>query len=74
MLQAHSRASIRGAIEGTVVSGTVAAAGIAYLNRRWPAYRALPISLKCLGFVIVVAPCLSIQAERRGLEYDMSNW
>jgi len=37
-------------------------------------YRRLPLSLKALGIVLVTAPCLSIQAERRGLEYDRSQW
>jgi hypothetical protein len=27
-----------------------------------------------MGVVILVAPCLTIQAERRGLEYDRSQW
>jgi len=34
----------------------------------------LPLSLKALGVVIVTAPLLAIQAERRGLEYDKSQW
>jgi hypothetical protein len=56
------------------VSGAGAVGGSWYLNRRWPYYRSLPPSLKLLGVVIVVAPCLAIQAERRGLEYDKSQW
>lgn len=27
-----------------------------------------------MGTVIVIAPCLSIQAERRGLEFDRAHW
>ncbi|KXN89459.1 Respiratory supercomplex factor 2, mitochondrial [Leucoagaricus sp. SymC.cos] len=73
-LAEHAAASRRGALEGALVSGSVALAGSYYMHRTWPAYRRLPLSLKALGIVIVVAPCLSIQAERRGLEYDRSQW
>ncbi|KAF7335361.1 HIG1 domain-containing protein [Mycena sanguinolenta] len=45
-----------------------------YAHRRWAYYRSLPPSLKVLGVLIVAAPALSIQAERRGLEYDKSQW
>jgi len=30
--------------------------------------------LKALGAIIITAPLLAIQAERRGLEYDRSQW
>ncbi|KAF8076704.1 hypothetical protein FPV67DRAFT_1472392 [Lyophyllum atratum] len=73
-LAGHAAAVRRGAIEGAVGS-TVVAVGLSYfLNRKFPGYRQLPLSLKALGVVIVVAPILSIQAERRGLEYDKSKW
>lgn len=71
---AHQRATIRGAIEGSVVSGIAAIGGSVYLNRRWPYYRSLPPSLKLLGVLMVSVPALAIQAERRGLEYDRSQW
>ncbi|PPQ83129.1 hypothetical protein CVT25_003706 [Psilocybe cyanescens] len=70
----HAAASRRGALEGALASGTVALAGSLWANKRWPAYQRLPISLKALGLIIVAAPCLSIQAERRGLEYERSQW
>jgi len=73
-IEGHSAASIRGALEGAAVSSLVAGSGTWYLNRNWKYYRTLPISLKVLGMVIVVAPCLSIQAERRGLQYEKSQW
>ena len=44
------------------------------LSRRWTAYRNLPFSLKVLGGVIITGPLVAIQAERRGLEYDRSQW
>ncbi|KAH9482343.1 Respiratory supercomplex factor 2, mitochondrial [Psilocybe cubensis] len=70
----HAAASRKGALEGTLASGAVALAGSLWANKRWPAYRRLPLSLKTLGVIIIVAPCLSIQAERRGLEYERSQW
>jgi hypothetical protein len=65
---------MRGAVEGVVASGIVTVGGSYLLHRRWPYYRSLPPSLKLLGVILVVAPCLAIQAERRGLEYDRSQW
>ncbi|KAG6850920.1 hypothetical protein H0H93_006746 [Arthromyces matolae] len=73
-LAGHAAASRRGAIEGALASSIVGLGGSYFLHRRYPGYRSLPLSLKMLGVVILVAPCLSIQAERRGLEYDKSKW
>jgi len=73
-LREHDAASRKGAIEGTVVGGTVALAGSFWAQKRLPAYRKLPLSLKALGAIIITAPLLAIQAERRGLEYDRSQW
>ncbi|KAF5321084.1 hypothetical protein D9619_000552 [Psilocybe cf. subviscida] len=73
-IEAHAAASRRGALEGTLASGTVGLAGAYYANKVWPAYRRLPLSLKTFGLVLIVAPCLSIQAERRGLEFERSQW
>ena len=70
----HTAASRRGAIEGTVAGGTIALAGSYWAQKRLPAYRNLPLSLKALGIIIITAPLLSVQAERRGLEYDRSQW
>ncbi|KAF7332565.1 HIG1 domain-containing protein [Mycena kentingensis (nom. inval.)] len=71
---AHAAASRRGAIEGGLLGGGVAALGSFYAQRRWAYYRTLPPSLKILGVIFVGAPALAIQAERRGLEYDKSQW
>jgi len=49
-------------------------AGSYYAHHYTSMYRRLPLSLKALGIILVTAPCLSIQAERRGLEYDRSQW
>ena len=73
-IEEHDAATRKGAIEGVLTGGAVALAG-SYLAHHYTAvYRRLPISLKVMGIVIIVAPCLSIQAERRGLEYDRSQW
>ncbi|EIW75663.1 hypothetical protein CONPUDRAFT_65908 [Coniophora puteana RWD-64-598 SS2] len=73
-LAAHSTATIRGAMEGTAVSAAVAVPSFMLLNRRWAYYRSLPLSLKALGGILIVAPCLAIQAERRGLEFDRERY
>ncbi|KDR84080.1 hypothetical protein GALMADRAFT_236723 [Galerina marginata CBS 339.88] len=73
-LQEHDAASRRGALEGVLAGGTVAIAGSLYAQRYWHAYRRLPISLKAFAVVIIVAPAFSIQAERRGVQYERSQW
>ncbi|KAF5388401.1 hypothetical protein D9615_000659 [Tricholomella constricta] len=73
-LAGHAAASRKGAIEGFIGGTAVALGGSYYLQRRFAGYRNLPLSLKALGVVIIVAPVLSIQGERRGLEYDKSRW
>ncbi|KAL0580526.1 Replication factor C, subunit RFC4 [Marasmius crinis-equi] len=73
-LTGHRNATIRGAAEGTVASlGAAYGVGM-YLNRRFPTFRQLPRSLKALGAIVLIAPCLTIQAERRGLEFDQAQW
>ena len=73
-IEEHAAATRRGAIEGVLAGGAVALAGSYMANCYTAMYRRLPISLKVMGIVIIAAPCLSIQAERRGLEYDRSQW
>ncbi|KAJ6560336.1 hypothetical protein B0H19DRAFT_1147290 [Mycena capillaripes] len=73
-IAAHTAASRRGALEGGLVAGGIATLGSMYAHRRWAYYRSLPPSLKVLGVLVIAAPALSIQAERRGLEYDKSQW
>nr|GAT51235.1 predicted protein [Mycena chlorophos] len=71
---AHAAASRRGALEGG--SAGLAVGGLAsyYAQRRFAYYRSLPPSLKILGILFVASPAMAIQAERRGLEYDRSQW
>ncbi|KAE9404841.1 hypothetical protein BT96DRAFT_988932 [Gymnopus androsaceus JB14] len=73
-LAAHTAAVRRGALEGTAFGMLVSGAASLYAHRRIPAYRTLPLSLKALGPIILIAPLLTIQAERRSLEYDESQW
>jgi len=73
-LQAHEAATLRGAIEGTLAGLALSVPASLYANRRWAAYRSLPISLKVLGVIIVTAPAFAIGAEKRGIEYDESLW
>lgn len=69
-LDALQAASLRGAVEG-ILGGLAISLPLSYLaHRRFPAYRALPPSLKALGIVLVVGPTYAIQTERRGLEFD----
>lgn len=70
----HDTATLRGAVEGTLWSLAVAVPGSYLLHRRWAYYRSLPITLKALGCVLVVAPAFAVQAERRGVEFDKSTW
>ncbi|KAI0699818.1 hypothetical protein BC835DRAFT_1304333 [Cytidiella melzeri] len=73
-LEGHHRATVRGAIEGVVAGFAVSLPAGFVLNRRWPAFRTLPVQLKSLAAVIVVLPLFAFQAERRGLEFDESTW
>lgn len=43
-------------------------------QRKWPAFRAMPVQLKTLAVILIVLPCYAIQAERRGVEFDESTW
>jgi len=72
--RAHNNATIQGAVEGAIGGTAIAWPGFYLLNRRWPYYRSLPPSLKVLGVIFIVVPGIAIQAERRGLEYDRSQW
>jgi len=72
--EAHAAATRRGALEGGLAASAAAAVGFSYLYRHSPYYRQLPLGLKGLGTLLVVIPAISIQAERRGLAYERSQW
>lgn len=67
-------AVLRGALEGFVVSTALAVPASFLLHKRSAWYRALPLSLRVAGVVMLVAPATSIQAERRSLAFDRSQW
>lgn len=67
-------ASLRGSIEGGAAGTAVGLGATYYLNRVSPTFRRLPISLKAAAIVVMVLPAISIQAERRALEFSRSQW
>lgn len=73
-LAGHHAATVRGAIEGIFAGFALSLPASFYLQRRSAYFRSLPIQLKALGVVLLVAPLYAVQAERRGIEYDRSTW
>ncbi|KIJ69844.1 hypothetical protein HYDPIDRAFT_120963 [Hydnomerulius pinastri MD-312] len=73
-LQGHNAATTYGAIEGALIGTGITLPTFYLLNKRWSYYRALPLPLKVLGGVIVVAPLVSIRAEKKGLEFERRHW
>jgi len=72
--EAHDRATLRGAIEG-IAGGLAFALPASYImHKRWASYRALPLSLKALGVIMVVGPAYAVRAEQAGVEFDKSQW
>ncbi|KAG1752485.1 uncharacterized protein EDB91DRAFT_1102875 [Suillus paluster] len=72
--EGQNEATTRGAIEGGLVGSAIVAPTWYMLNRRWPAFRAMPRTIKTLGAVILIAPLISIRAEHRGLEFHRQHW
>ncbi|KIY73971.1 hypothetical protein CYLTODRAFT_416619 [Cylindrobasidium torrendii FP15055 ss-10] len=73
-LATHEKATVRGGIEGALIGAGIGIPLTLWASRRYPVVKALPPHLKALGIIIFVAPGFAIQAERRGLEYDRSQW
>ncbi|KAH9965887.1 hypothetical protein BC827DRAFT_1180666 [Russula dissimulans] len=74
-LEAFDRATIRGSIEGVAAGLALSLPASFAAHRYLPAYRALPMSLKALGVVLIVGPAWAVQTERRGVEFDEEyNW
>jgi len=44
------------------------------MHRRWAYYRQLPVTLKALAVVTILAPACVIEAERAGLRYEKAQW
>ena len=74
-LEGFDRATLRGSIEGIAGALAISLPASFAAHRYWPAYRALPLSLKALGVILVVGPTWAIQTERRGVQFDeQHNW
>ena len=74
-LEAFDRATIRGSIEGIAGGLAISLPASFAAQRYWPTYRALPLSLKALGVILIVGPTWAIQTERRGVQFDEEhNW
>lgn len=70
----HQSVVYRGMAEGAVVGGAIAGAGATYLYKTSNAFRILPRSMKALGTILILVPAMTIQGERRGVQYDQSQW
>lgn len=66
--------TVRGGLEGGLIGTGIAFPTFYLLNRRSSYYRSLPFAIKLLGGAIVVAPLVTIQAEKRSLEFDRQHW
>lgn len=73
-LEGQNAAVARGAIEGALSGSAIVVPTWYLLNRRWPAFRALPTTMKTLGAVIIIVPLISIRAEHRGLDFHRQHW
>ena len=73
-IEGENAATTRGAIEGALLGTAIAAPTWYALNRKWPTFRSMPLTIKTLGAVIIIAPLISIRAEHRGLEFHRQYW
>ncbi|KAF8450682.1 hypothetical protein L210DRAFT_274164 [Boletus edulis BED1] len=73
-LRQHRAATIRGALTGGLIGAGIAFPTFYLLIRRSSYYRAFPFPIKLLGSIIVVAPLVVIQAEKKSLEFDRQHW
>lgn len=73
-LKGQNAALARGAVEGALTSSAILAPTWYLLNRRSPAFRALPTTMKMLGAAIIIAPLISVRAEYRGLDFHRQHW
>ncbi|KAF8559142.1 hypothetical protein OG21DRAFT_881600 [Imleria badia] len=70
----HRAVTIRGALEGGLIGTGIALPTFYLLNRRSSYYRSVPFPIKLLGGVIIVAPLVTIQAEKRSLGFGHRHW
>jgi hypothetical protein len=71
---AYQQAVVSGGIKGLVAGSAAAFPGSYLLNKRWPYYRQLPLSLKALGVVMVVVPACVISAEHASQRFEREQW
>jgi len=69
----HRNATLYGLGRGAVV-GAGLSVPAHFIMRNRPFYRQVPITLKALGYVVLLVPCVSISAEKAGEAYDQSMW
>ncbi|KAF8318270.1 hypothetical protein DL93DRAFT_2109950 [Clavulina sp. PMI_390] len=70
----HYNVVLKGGVKGFAYSSAVAIPASFYLNRVWPYYRRLPLSLKALGVITVTVPACVIKAEWDSLDYEKAQW
>jgi len=72
--EAHYRTTLEGGLKGFTVGLVSSLALSFFLQRRWPYYHNLPLSLKGLGVVVITAPAAVIQAERQSDAFSRQQW
>lgn len=70
---AHRSASIQGGARG-LLYGAGIAVPLHFLLARRAGYRAIPTSLKALGYTVLVLPIMSVTSEKAGEAYVRSTW
>jgi len=71
---AHYRTTLEGGLKGFTV-GLASSLGMAwFLNKRWPYYRNLPLSLKAFSIIVITVPAVVIQAEHQSDAFQRAQW
>ncbi|KZW04297.1 hypothetical protein EXIGLDRAFT_635815 [Exidia glandulosa HHB12029] len=73
-IRQHQRETLKGGAVGLGVGAAIGAPTLYAANRFFPAYRALPPSLKVFSAIAFVVPAAVIQAERAGLAFERAQW
>lgn len=73
-LKEHNRVVLVGGSKG-LFGGLAVSLPASYLaHRRWPYFRALPMSIKALGIISIAVPAFVIAAEQAGHDFERSKW
>ena len=67
-------ANLKGGVEGATYATAICTTGWYALNRSYPKFRALPVTLKGAMCVTVAAPLIVFFAEEAGVKYQQSLW